>query len=119
MKLTARTTASPIRRIGTFYEAPCCQAPVSSDTPLTPAERRDPGSLPRPSSWLKGLGRPSIRADHVGRAPHPAFALRRISANSWGSAPRLSDGLCVRPGAIFEQLPPGCSSHSVLDSASD
>src|SRR4029450_10003128 len=95
--------------MGTFYEALCCQAPVSSDTPRTAAEGCDPGSLPRHSSWPKGLGRPSIRADHVGRSPHPAFALRRISANSWGSAPRLSGGLGVRPGAIFERLPPGCT----------
>src|SRR6266403_4267853 len=65
--------------------------------------------MPRHSSWPKGLGRPSIRADHVGRSPHPVFALRRISANSWGSAPRLSGGLGVRPGAIIEQLPPGCT----------
>src|SRR4029450_11124035 len=95
--------------MGTFYEALCCQAPVSSDTPRTAAERRDAGSLPRHSSGPKGLGRPSIRADHVGRSPHPVFALRRISANACGSAPHLSGGLVVRPGAIIERLPPGCA----------
>src|SRR5882724_682054 len=105
----ARMTASPIRRMGTFYEALCWQVPFSGDTPRTAAESHGPGSLPRHSSWPKGLGRPSIRADHVGRSPHPVFALRRISANSWGSAPRLSGGLGVRPGAIIERLPPGCA----------
>src|SRR6266550_853257 len=65
--------------------------------------------MPRHSSWPKGLGRPSIRADPVGRSPHPVFALRRISANSCGSAPLLSGGLGVRPGAIIERLPPGCT----------
>jgi len=34
----AGTTASPIRRRGTFFEALCCQAPVSSDTALAAAE---------------------------------------------------------------------------------
>src|SRR5437867_12367864 len=37
-KLRTRTPASPISSMGTFYEALCCQAPLSGDTPLTAAE---------------------------------------------------------------------------------
>ena len=34
----SETDREPGPRMGTFYEALCCQAPVSSDTPLTAAE---------------------------------------------------------------------------------